>query len=235
MDEVLLNFFNEISVVFVVVFQNLSVFEQGDAGTDIQGVGEVVAGNDDGGSCFAVVTLEQVLHGVLAGGVEEVEGFVEQQQPGIVEHGSDDAYLLLVSGGEVADEGVGAEHFAIHEVFKFLQTRGNGVFADVVDFTDEIEVFFGGKVLDEEAGVYIRTGLLFPLFAVCRSHASYACHAAVGLNEVEYNAEKRRLACPVVAYQSDDFTVVYGIVLDVEGNFLAKGFLYVIDCQFHNL
>ena len=37
-------------------------------------------------------------------GVEEVERFVQYQQLRMMQHGGDDAYLLLVSGGEVTYE-----------------------------------------------------------------------------------------------------------------------------------
>ena len=49
--EVLLDVAGEGSVVLVVVHQNLAVLQQGGTGADVEGVGQVVAGNDDGGTC----------------------------------------------------------------------------------------------------------------------------------------------------------------------------------------
>lgn len=65
-------------VVFVVqVADDDTVFQQGDARTDVDRVVQVVAGDDDGGPMLFVVFLEQVLDDSLRRGVEEVERFVQ--------------------------------------------------------------------------------------------------------------------------------------------------------------
>ena len=68
----------EESIVAVVVLDDASVFEKSDARTDVEGVGEVVGGHDDGGMLLTTVGLKQVLHGQLRGGVEKVKRLIEQ-------------------------------------------------------------------------------------------------------------------------------------------------------------
>jgi len=212
----------EVGIVFVMVLDDVSVFEQGDAGADVEGVGEVVRGDDDGGSGLAVVALEQVLHGVLGRGVEEVEGFVEQEELGLVEHGSDDADLLLVACREVADEGFGADDFAVHKVVEALEALLELSCGDVVDLAEEVEIFLGGEIVDEEACIDVSSGGGFPLFAVGCGDASDASDTAVGTDEVEDDAEECGLSGSVITNESDDLSVVDDVGVNIECYFLAK-------------
>ena len=58
------------------------MLQQGDACGDVHRVLQVVAGDEDGGTRLAVVVGEQVLQDQLTGGVEEVEGLVEDDRRG---------------------------------------------------------------------------------------------------------------------------------------------------------
>ena len=110
--------------IFVLqVAQNDAILQQGNAAADIYRVVEVVAGDDYGGMMLFVVALEQVLDDALATWVEEVEGLVEDEQFRIVEHGGDNANLLLVAHREVADVLLLSQYFAVHEAIKSSQTQ----------------------------------------------------------------------------------------------------------------
>ena len=67
----------EESIVAVVVLDDATVFEKRDARTDVEGVGEVVGGHDDGGMLLTTIGLKQVLHGQLRGGIQKVKGLIE--------------------------------------------------------------------------------------------------------------------------------------------------------------
>ena len=58
------------------------MLQQGDAGRDVYRVLQVVAGDEDGGTRLLAVVGEQVLQNQLTGGVEEVEGLVEDDRHG---------------------------------------------------------------------------------------------------------------------------------------------------------
>ena len=74
------------------------MLQKGDAGTDVDGMVEVVTGEEDGGSGTLVVLLKEMLDETLTAGVEEIEGLVQYQQLGLHGQGGYDADLLLVTG-----------------------------------------------------------------------------------------------------------------------------------------
>ena len=54
-----------------------TMLQQGDTGRDVYRMLQVVAGDEDGGTCLLLVVGKQVFQDQLRGGVEEVEGLVE--------------------------------------------------------------------------------------------------------------------------------------------------------------
>ncbi len=109
-------------IIAVIVLEDDAMFEEGDTGTDVEGVGQVVGRHDDSGFLFLAVGLQQVLHRQLGGGVEEIERFIKYQQFGIVQHGTDDAHLLLVTHGEVAYQRLLPQYLTIHETIELKKT-----------------------------------------------------------------------------------------------------------------
>lgn len=220
----------EEGVVAVVVLDDVAMFEQGDAGADVESVGEVVGGDDDGGVVLVAIGLEQVFHGELGGGVEEVEGFVEQEQLGIVEHGTDDAHFLLVAHRKVANEGFLTEHFAVHETIEKQQTVVQHGVGNVGYFCNKTEILFGGEIVDEEASIDKGTRVCLPTLAfrgVARDwfpiHKSVdGDTTSIGMQEVENDAEEGCLACTIIADKTDGFAAMNGIALDVEHFLLSE-------------
>ena len=68
------------AVVVGQVADNLPFLQQRDAGGDVDGVLQVMRGDEDGGPRLLVVLSEHVLQDVLRRWVEEVEGLVEDDQ-----------------------------------------------------------------------------------------------------------------------------------------------------------
>ena len=139
------------------------MLQQGDARADVHRVVQVVAGDEDGGAVFLVVCPQQVLDDGLAGRVEEVERFVQDEQPRVVQQGGDDAYLLLVAHGVVADELLLSQHLAVHEALEGAEAFVHLFLAESVHAADEVEVFLRREVVDEEAVVDVRAGDVRPM------------------------------------------------------------------------
>ena len=110
--EVLFEFCGGAAFVVGEVADDAAVLQEGNACRDVDGVLQVVAGDDDGGTGLLGVFAQQVLQQHLTGGVEEVEGFVEDDDLGVADEGGDDADLHLVTGREVADELLLSEELA---------------------------------------------------------------------------------------------------------------------------
>ncbi len=110
--EVLFQFCGGAAFVVGEVADDAAVLQEGNARRDVDGVLQVVAGDDDGGTGLLGVFAQQVLQQHLTGGVEEVEGFVEDDDLGVADEGGDDADLHLVTGREVADELLLSEELA---------------------------------------------------------------------------------------------------------------------------
>lgn len=195
--EIGLYFGSQQSIILVVVFDDGAVFEQGDARADVERVGEVVGRDDDCGLLLLVVGLEQVFHSKLRCGVEEVERLVEQEQARMMKHGAYDAHFLLVAHREVADEGVLAEHFAVHERVEPQKALAERFVIYAGDLGYEAEIFFWREVIDQESRIDKRSRARFPLLAfgcvarhgLAAEEAVYGDVARVGLEQVEDDAE----------------------------------------------
>ena len=87
------------------------MFHQCYTWTDVYRMLQVMTGDNDGGTRLLVVLCEQVFHGTLAAGVEEVERLVQNQKLWLQKHSCHDAYLLLVACREIPDEFLLTEEF----------------------------------------------------------------------------------------------------------------------------
>lgn len=83
--EILLEFGRSRSIGVGQVADNLAVFQEGDAGGDVNGVLQVMAGDDNRSMSLTSIVADEVLQHQLAGGVEEVEGFVENDGLGLAQ------------------------------------------------------------------------------------------------------------------------------------------------------
>ena len=227
--EVLLQLLAGAAVAVGQVADDAAFLQQGDAGGDVDGVLQVVGGDEDGGARLAVVLGEHVLQDVLRRGVEEVEGLVEDDQLRTVEEGGDDAHLLLVTGREVADELLVAEDLSGSEALEVLQALVNGFLCHVVDLAQEGEVLLGGEEVDEEALVDVGAGSGFPGFALGGVDVVEGDEALVGLQQVEEHAEEGGLAGSVVTYEAEDVAIVDGELGNVTGNGLPEGFFQIFN------
>ncbi len=67
------------------VADDLAMLQQGDAGGDVDSMLQVMAGDDDGSASLTGIVGDEVLQHQLTGGVEEVEGLVEDDRLGLAE------------------------------------------------------------------------------------------------------------------------------------------------------
>lgn len=228
-------------VLVVDVVDNPAVFQKHDASGDVDGVLQVVAAHEDGRACLLVVFLQQVLDGILAAGVKEVEGLVEDEHLRSEQHCSHDAHLLLVACAERAYELLLPFELARHEVPVPGKEVLQLLVAGVGQAGNELEVFVGREVVNEEALVDKGSCPVLPVFRLGNIDVDVAvlelaCHAdgtAVGLDEVEDETEERTLAGTIVAHQSKQLTAVDCQFWNVNGNFLAEGLLEVFYLDFH--
>ena len=86
-----------------------------------------------------------------------------------------------------------------------------------VHAADEVEVFFGRQVVDEEAIVDEGTRKGFPVFALADVGPVDGDVAAVGLQQVEDEAEEGGLARTVITHESEHFALVDCIVFYIDG------------------
>ena len=111
---------------------------------------------------------------------------------------------------------------------------------------DELEVFVGREVIDEERVVDVGSCPVFPVFrlgdidvnVVCVAFlgVQHTCHvntSRVGFDEVENEAEQRAFASSVVAHQSQQLATMDGVVVYVNGNGRAKGLLEILYDDIH--
>ncbi len=139
-----------------------------------------------------------------------------------MEHGRDDAYLLLVARREVADELLLSHHLAIHEAVEAGEALVNLLLAQAIHLADEGEVLLGSEVVDEEAIVDEGARVLLPVLCLADIHAAVLHDSAVGLDEVENQSEEGGLSCTVVAHEANHIAVGYLVMFHVDGSLFAE-------------
>ena len=65
MNKVFFNFGSKIGIILRMVLNDVSMLEECNARTDVEGVSEVVGRDNDGGTRLAVIVFKQVLHRML--------------------------------------------------------------------------------------------------------------------------------------------------------------------------
>ena len=166
--EVFLQFLGGAAFAVGQVADDDAMLQKGDARRDVDGVLQVMAGDEDGGSRLAVIIGENVLQDILRRGIEEVEGLVEDDRLGVAEEGGDDADLHLVTCREVADELLLAEDLVVGETLEVLEALVNFLLADAGDLAEEGEILLGGEEVDEESIIDIGAHIVFPSLTFCR-------------------------------------------------------------------
>ena len=200
---------------------------------------QVVARDENGGACLLGVVGKQMFEQYLTGGVEEVEGFIENDHVGLAEEGRDDAYLHLVTSREVADEFLLSEDLAVGKTLEQGKPLVNLSLLDAGNLAEKREIFLRGEEVDEKAFVNIGADVLLPVLRLSgidslgRSLSSIGetvdNRTLVGFEQVEKESEERRLAGSIVAHKSQNVTVVDRKRWDVAGTSLAELFLEVLN------
>ena len=158
---------------------------------------------------------------------------------------ADHTHLLLVSCRQVADKFSLTRYLASHEVFETLHLLVELFVAHACDASNEVEVFVGREVVDEEGFVDIGSCPVFPILGlrhidvagltVGRSH--HADCTCVGFDEVEDETEQGALASSVVTNETKNLSAVDFVTIYIYGDlnifFFAKGFLQVVDDDIH--
>ena len=144
-----------------------------------------------------------------------------------MQHGGDDAYLLLVSGGEVAYEFLLSHDFTVHETLERSDASVYFFFFKSVHLADEVEVFLRRKIVYQETVVYESAGKVFPVFAFAYVYIIDGDLAAVGLQQIQYQPEKGGLPGSVVSYQAQHITLIDEVVVDIYGGLFAELLLQI--------
>ncbi len=179
-----------------------TVVDDGDVVAEVLDEIELVAGEEDGGTSGGLLA-DDLAEGFDADRVEAGEGFVEDEQIGLVGEGDDELDSLLVAVGELLEAGCGAvgESEAVEPVIGGLSGLGGGatVEAGEVDdlFSDAhagVEAALFGHVAEATASG-VGDGLVAPadVAGIEVDEAEDATHGgglagAVGPEEAEHAA-----------------------------------------------
>ena len=139
-----------------------------------------------------------------------------------MDHGTDDADFLLISHREAADIFLLSKDFSTHQLFERLQAFIHFLLAEAIDFTYEIEVFFRGKVIDQETLINKGTHFTLPVLSFTYVHLIYADVAIISFQQVEYQAEEGSFSCTIIAHQTNHLASIHHITVDIHGDLLAK-------------
>ena len=125
---------------------------------------QVMTADKDGGMCLCGILFQGTLQDILTGGVQEIEGLVQDDDRCLPDKGRDDANLLLVTCREVADQFFLTEDLATGEMLELLQALIDNLLWCAAYFPKEREILLRRQVVNQETFVDIGADLLLPLF-----------------------------------------------------------------------
>ena len=204
---------------------NPGVVDKGDVVAELFGRGHVVGGEYDGGP-FGFEAEDFAFEDVGIDRVEAAEGFVEDEELGVVEHGDDELDLLLHAFGEFFDGAVPPAGNV--ETFEPL--------AKVLLGSGLVEAFEAGEVdgLLAHTHFFVETALFGEVadmqdIVVGHGVTVEEDGAAVGGDNAVDDADERCLAGSVGAEKTEN-----GAAADVQGDIVeglerAEGFGYVVE------
>jgi len=172
-----------------------------DAFDDVENVGAV-----DDGFAFTGEGLDEGFEADGGVGVEAVEGFIEENDGGIVEkRGGDDdfaAHAFGVSAEEFFGEGLEAE---IEEGDELLDAFARGIGRDAVEGGDHFEVFEAGEGFEDCAGIGDEADAFFDFEGVAEQvEAADGGGAAGGFEHSGEHFKSGGFAGAVGAEEADD-------------------------------
>ena len=107
-----------------------------------------------------------------------------------------------------------------------------GCLVEPAHLSYKIEIFFRSKIIDKEAFVHVSAGNVFPRFALAHFDIPDAYVAFIGFQKIEDETEEGGFPRSVVAHQSQDFTGMDGVGIDVEYGAFAVFLFQVIESYF---
>lgn len=102
---------------------------------------------------------------------------------------------------------LGSHDFIVHKALKLSQSFLQGFIVNVINISDEIEVFLRGEEVDEESAVDVTAGIFLPGFTLVHLLSIAFHETVISLNQVENQTEQGGLARTIITYESYQLTL----------------------------
>ena len=146
----------------------------------------------------------------------------------MVQHGGDNAYLLFVSRREIAYELFLSHDLSVHKTFERSDAFIYFFFFQAVHLADEMEIFFRGEIVYQEAVVNESAGKVLPVFTFAYVYIIDGDISAVSLQQIQYQAEKGGLSGSVITYQTQHITLIDDVIVNIYSGLCAEFLLQII-------
>jgi hypothetical protein len=147
----------------IKILDDPAFLHEQDTAADIGDMVNVVAADEDGHRMAVLPFLQHFDQAQLGGRVEVSEWFIQDKDLRFAQETGCDTDLELVAFREVPDIFSAFEDAAVEEGFEVLQKFIDIAAGSIVQAAYEIEIFFGGEIMDEKAFVEVGGSILFPL------------------------------------------------------------------------
>ena len=231
--EVLVEFGDGSTIGIRKILHQLAFLQQEDAGGDVGNEVEVVAGDDDRGALLLADSLNHVGDSHLRRRVEIVERLIQEKNLRIDDHRSDNANLLSVALREITEILLGSHDFIVHKALKLRQSLLQGLIVDVIDISDEIEVFLRGEEVDEESAVDVTAGIFLPGLTLVHLLSIAFHETIISLNQVENQTEQGSLARTIITYESYQLAICNTQIINIEDGIAIIYLLEILNLDIH--
>lgn len=214
--EVLVEFGDGSAIGIRKILHQLAFLQQEDAGGDVGNEVEVMAGDDDRSALLLADTLNHVGDSHLRRRIKIVERLIQEKNLRIDDHRSDNANLLSVALREITEILLGSHDFIVHKALKLRQSLLQDLIVDVIDISNEIEVFLRGEEIDEESAVDVTAGIFLPVFTLVHLLSIAFHETIISLNQVENQTEQSSLARTIITYESYQLALCNTQIINIE-------------------
>lgn len=104
----------------------------------------------------------------------------------------------------------------MHKALKLSQSLLQGFIVNVINISDEIEVFLRGEEVDEESAVDVTAGIFLPGFTLVHLLSIAFHETVISLNQVENQTEQGGLARTIITYESYQLTLCNTQIINIE-------------------
>ena len=101
-------------------------------------------------------------------------------------------------------------------------------FFQAVHLADEMEIFFRGEIVYQEAVVNESAGKVLPVFTFAYVYIFDGDISAVSSQQIQYQAEKGGLSGSVITYQTQHITLIDDVIVNIYSGLFAEFLLQII-------